>query len=357
MYRDLSPTDPLTFVGLNDIAGMKAELTLAELHDAMDLAWADIRAGRAFGGKAVLSLPEEDFWQRSEFSAFRTDFAEQRLGWKLSSLYSVNTEFAAVKIIGANAFNRTQGLARSTSTILLLDKLTMRPLVVLDGTAISASRTGTYASTVFERCLAHDRTISVFLFGAGPIAQAVIACLNHVGSGRIRELFVRSRGLSGAIAMAQELQPRTAIRLIPVETNARLRDCTFAITASNARQPVFKDDELCPDAVTLHLGGDEVPESYLIRALRTGTVACDNLAMVSHRGSQSLALHFKRKGLSLETVGPILGLRDMSASPDWYRDGETPVCITCVGLPMLDLYAAQATYRKYLRLRALTRST
>jgi alanine dehydrogenase len=357
MYRELVPTEPLTYIGLDDIRQMQAELTLAELHDAVNLAWADMRAGRAFGGKAVLSLPEEDFWQRPEFSTFKMDFAEQRLGWKLSSLYSINAESAAVKIIGANAFNRTLGLPRSTSTILLLDKLTMRPLVVLDGTAISASRTGTYASTVFERCFSKGGKISVFLFGAGPIARSVIACLDHIGSGGIQEICVRSRGLEGAVAMAKALQPKTVITLVPVNDNARLRDCAFVITASNARQPVFRDDEIRPDAITLHLGGDEVPERYVIRVLRTGTIACDNLAMVSHRGSQSLALHFKRKGLSLETVGPILGLRDMSASPDWYRDGETPVCITCVGLPMLDLYAAQATYRKYLRLRALTRST
>jgi ornithine cyclodeaminase/alanine dehydrogenase-like protein (mu-crystallin family) len=256
-----------------------------------------------------------------------------------------------VKVIGANAFNRRLGLPRSTSTIVLLEKMTMRPVAVLDGTAISARRTGTYASTVFERCFGEGGEVSVFIFGAGPIARDVILCLDHVGSDRIREICVRSRTYEGAASMVAHTQPQTTIPLIPVADNSRLCDCAFVVTASNARQPVFEDGELAADAVTLHLGGDEVPQAYLQRALRTGTLVCDSLAMVSHRRSQSLALHFWRNGLSLETVGPLLGVHELSATQDWYSQPDGPVCITCVGLPMLDLYVAQATYEKYQKAR------
>lgn len=344
-------SEPVRLLGLDELQSKRADLTMAELLETITTAWSDIRAAKAFGGKAVLSLPETDFWERPEFSPFKADFTDQRLGWKLSSLYSVNTEFGAVKIIGANAFNRRLGLPRSTSTIVLLEKMTMRPVAVLDGTAISARRTGTYASTVFERCFRERGEVSVFIFGAGPIARDVILCLDHVGSDKIREIFVRSRTYEGAASMVAHTQPQTTIPLIPVADNSRLCDCAFVVTASNARQPVLEDRELAADAVTLHLGGDEVPQAYLQRALRTGTLVCDSLAMVSHRRSQSLALHFWRNGLSLETAGPLLGVHELSTTQDWYSKPDGPVCITCVGLPMLDLYVAQATYEKYQKAR------
>ncbi|MBB5536311.1 hypothetical protein [Rhizobium giardinii] len=344
-------SEPILFLGLDELQSTQANLTMAELHETITTAWSDIRAAKAYGGKAVLSLPEKDFWERPEFSAFKSDFTDQRLAWKLSSLYSVNTQFGAVKIIGANAFNRRLGLPRSTSTIVLLEKMTMRPIAVLDGTAISARRTGTYASTVFERCFPERGVVSVFIFGAGPIARDVILCLDHVGSDRIREILVRSRTYEGAASMVAHMQPQTIIPLIPVTDNNPLCGCEFVVTASNARQPVFEDRELAANAVTLHLGGDEVPQSYLQRALRTGTLVCDSLAMVSHRRSQSLALHFWRNGLSLETAGPLLGVHELSTTQDWYSKPDGPVCITCVGLPMLDLYVAQATYEKYQKAR------
>jgi ornithine cyclodeaminase/alanine dehydrogenase-like protein (mu-crystallin family) len=349
MYHHAGESEPVTFIGLDDLQSMQADLTTAELLTTINLAWRDIRAAKSFGGKAVLSLPEEEFWSRPEFQPFKADFTEQRLGWKLSSLYSVNAHFGAVKIIGANAFNRRLGLPRSTSTIVLLEKMTMRPIAILDGTAISATRTGTYASKVFQRCFPEQEMVSVFVFGAGPVARAAISCLAHIASNKIRQIFVRSRTFDGAESMTALLRAQTTIPLIAVEDNSRLCDCAFVVTASNARQPVFEDGELLVDAVTLHLGGDEVPQAYLVRALRTGTVVCDSLAMVSHRRSQSLALHFWRNGLSLETVGSLLGIRELSASQDWYLKQAGPVCITCVGLPMLDLYVAQATFEKYVK--------
>lgn len=331
----------------NELRGLGAELTVAETHDAVDTAWRDIRLGRAIGAKAVLGLPEDEFWAMPEFADFREDFRDERLGWKLSSLFSVNPRYGGVKIIGANAFNRRRGFPRSTSTFVLLDKPTLRPIAVLDGTAISAMRTGTYASLVTQLFLRHHAEISLFLFGSGPVARSIVDCLSLTGADRLEQIFVRSRTLESAVHFAEEMASSTTIPLIPVSDNERLCDCSLVITASNARYPVFEDRELAPEAVTLHLGGNEVPSAYLQRVIRSGTVVCDDIATVSRRGSQSLALYFSAKGLSLETAGPLLGVFDLSSDAPVEKQPTGPVCVTCVGLPMLDLYVAEATWNKY----------
>jgi alanine dehydrogenase len=135
-----------------------------------------------------------------------------------------------------------------------------------------------------------------------------------------------------------------AFDVISVPDNSDLHQCSFVITASNAKAPVFEADEIS-DAMILHLGGDETPSAHLERVLRRGTVLCDNVEMVSRRGSQSLALHFARRGTTLEQLAPLLGILPITAVGDPAGIGkEQPVHITCVGLPMLDLYVAAHVY-------------
>ncbi len=331
-----------------------AELDTGEMLAAMDNAWLDIRSGKAFGTKAVLSLPEEDFWRDSTVAHRRREFLDERLGWKLSCLYSVNERYGGVKIIGANSFNRQLGLPRSTSTIVLMEKKTLRVLTIMDGTSISARRTGSYATMVLDSFCGQDKPVSVLLFGTGPTARAVVECLNYRCAERIGKFAIQGRSIGRAQQFIDAIDFPNSLNLEPAEETS-LSKSDFIITATNARAPIFSQDELARDAVSLHLGGDEIPESYLQRVLRTGMVVCDDLRTVSHRNSQSIALHFSRRGLSLEEVGPLLGLHDLTmiGAPPVRREG--PVCVTCVGLPMLDLYAAQATYEKYCRRSALDR--
>nr|WP_132960962.1 ornithine cyclodeaminase [Rhizobium sp. BK251] len=341
--------EDVDFISARRLRELDAELTPSEVQAAVDVAWRDIRAGTAHGAKAVLSLAEAEFWARPEVATSREEFADERLGWKLSCLYSVNGRYGGVKIVGANAFNRRLGLPRSTSTVLLLDKFTLRPLVVLDGTSMSSARTGSYATLVIEQFLAGLEPLSIFVFGAGPVARSVIDNLACGHTHRIEEVFVRSRSYANAKALVGELENRLGFALRAVDDNTALSRCQFVITASNSRHPVFDDSELGAEAVTLHLGGDEVPEAYLQRALRTGIVGCDDLATVSRRNSQSLALHFSRKGLQLEEIGSLIGIQQLSSQMPWPARSDGPVSITCVGLPALDLYVAAATYEKYRR--------
>ncbi len=347
---ELERTIPLEVISASALREAGAELTTGEMLGAIQSAWKDIRAGSALGGKGVLSLPEDLFWNASGFGALRQEFSAERLGWKLSALYSVGSQYAGVKIIGANAFNRRFGLPRSTSTYILMDRLSLRPIAIFDATAISAARTGSYAAIVQQAFLPGPDRFSVFIFGAGPVARSVIETLDHVAGGLIERIFIRSRTVDTSIRLVQSLEGQVRAKLVAVEDNTELAACAFVVTASNAAAPVFRDQELHPAAVTLHLGGDEVPEPYLQRVLRSGTLVCDDLMTVARRNSQSLSLYFSRRGLALDAIGPLLGIRELSASEDWKAMPGEPVCVTCVGLPMLDLYAVQATYEKYLGL-------
>lgn len=334
-------------LGEKEIAASGSALSVREVHDVLDQAWHDIRNGRAMGHKSVLSLPEEAFWREAGYQSRPKEFAGERLGWKLSCLYGANPEFAGVKVIGANAFNRHFGLRRSRSTYILMEKFSMQPIAIIDATALSAARTGAYAAQVLRLCPIEKDQITVFLFGAGPVAKAILASLADRAARQIGRVYLKARRLESAKALQASLSMTLPFDVVAVEDNGFLSEADFVITATNSDRPVFGDHELRRDACLLQLGGDEVPAETLRRILRQGQVGCDDLATVSTRNSQSLALQFSRAGGSLEALGPHLGILELSKTGDWRVQPGAPLSVTCVGLPVLDLYVVAALFQKY----------
>lgn len=346
MDRDRSVFPPL-LISSADLVQAGIALDPRVLHDRASQMWRDLGAGLRIGKKSVLLPPEAELWASASYATLRDQFGEERLGWKLSALSAIGPRLASVKIVGANAANRHFGLARSFSTILLLDKFTMRPICLLEGTDISAARTATYATLAAESVLAERKTINVFLFGGGPIARSIGLALGAVLGVCLEKLWVRTRSRQTAEAFARSLQPSVA-QVVPVTDNTKLTQADLIITASNAKSPVFAAHEVAPDSVVLHLAGDETPAEYLTYVMQNGTLVCDDLAMVSARNSQSLALYFSRRGSTLEAEGQALGVRDFAGHVVGRAPGRGPTHITCVGLPSLDLYVAEYIYETYV---------
>ncbi|AJD42408.1 ornithine cyclodeaminase [Rhizobium sp. SEMIA 4085] len=337
------------YFSLTDMACLGVRLDADDLHKAAKDAWSDMRLGRAHGLKSILSFSETDLWKQPEFRPYRNELKGERLGWKLSALSGVGGRYAAVKVVGANAINRRFGLPRSASTIILLDSFTLRPLCVMDGTEISAARTATYASMALERFFSIGNDISVFLFGAGPIAEEIVKALGHFGKDIISTIYVRSRSRASAQRLVEKHGPTAGVPLETASDNRKLRDCRFVITASNASVPVFAAQDIFANAVLLHLGGDETPVDHIQTVLRSGLAICDDVSMVSRRNSQSLALYFSRMGATLEQLGPFLGVMGFKDLPVGGDVPDRPILITCVGLPMLDLYVAAHVYETWLK--------
>lgn len=341
------PPFPPLLISSADLVRSGVELDPRALHDRAAQMWRDIGSAQSTGKKSVLLPPESAFWAFSQHRALREHFERERLGWKLSTLTAANSKLASVKIVGANAANRFLGYPRSCSTILLLDALTMRPVCLLDGTDISAARTATYATLIGKAILSTRASASVFLFGGGPVARSICLALDAVLGPRLENLWVRTRSLATAQAFTASLGP-IGSTIIAVADNAYLREADLIITASNAKFPPFEDFEIERNATVLHLGGDETPSEFISHALKHGTVVCDDIAMVSARNSQSIALHFSRRGSTLEAQAGECHVREL---PDYLATvgHETgPTHITCVGVPSLDLYVAQYVYETYL---------
>ncbi len=301
----------------------------------------DLEAGLAVGTKATVTPRDEEIRELADFDRSGFDLATEDLDWKLSALVSVNRRHGAVKIVGANAYNRCLGLPRSRSTILLFDKLTMLPLAMLDGTDISALRTGAYASIAADLFYAPRGAGQVVIVGAGRIAEAVIRCLDASHAGRIARITLIARHLDRARALAERLRNTIAIELAVARDRRALAEADLLITATTARGPVVAAEEIPPGITTLLLGGDELPEAYIEATLAEGLVYCDSVAAVAHRNVQSLALCYSRRGGAL-TEAPIRSLGREMIQPAW--EAGRAVHVSCIGLPVLDLYVTEFLY-------------
>ena len=325
----------------NDYVGMIAAVRRALL---------DLEAGLALGAKATVAPRDEDIHELADVERNGFDLESEDLDWKLSALVSVNRRHGAVKIVGANAYNRCVGLPRSKSTILLFDKLTMLPLAMLDGTDISAVRTGAYASIVADLFYAPTGPGQVVIVGAGRIAEAVIRCLDATHAGRIGRITVLGRDPNRAQALCDRLRGKTTLELVAARDRRPLAEADLLITATTARNPVVTFEEIPHGITTLLLGGDEFPESYIEAVLTDGLIYCDSITSVAHRNVQSLALYHSRRGRAL-TDAAIRSLGQEMIHPAW--EPGRAVHVSCIGLPALDLYVTEFLYDRLGRVERL----
>ncbi len=308
----------------------------------------DFQSGDAYGAKAVIQPSGRELLALLDTDQLDPRFANERLNWKLNALVSANQRYCATKLVGSNAYNRLRDLPRSQSLIVLYEKLGMTPLAILDGTEISARRTGAYASVVVDTLLATRKPFSVVLFGAGPIADCFIDDLHAHHGERIERVTVVTRTPATAQRFAATASTRTGLPISAAQGKQAAGNADLIITATNTRAPVLARQDVNERSVLLHLGGDELAPDLVAWMLEEGRVVCDDVDTVSHRNSQSLALFFSRTGRTLHDAARdhrIANLPNLLAHPaKETRSG--PALVTCVGLPVLDLYLAQWVYEQ-----------
>src|SRR5690606_12939754 len=129
------------------------------------------------------------------------------------------------------------------AVVLLLDADTGLPLALLDGTWLTALRTGA-ASGLATHLLAREDASVVALFGAGVQARTQLEAVRAVRD--IREVRIVSRTAGSAQRLASELDG-VAVHVLD-DAAAAVRGADIVITATNSTTPVFPGSALEPGA-------------------------------------------------------------------------------------------------------------
>jgi len=146
----------------------------------------------------------------------------------------------SVKVVSVASRNALLGRPIVVATVLLGDAVTGELLALIDGTALTALRTGA-AGGVAARELSRSTAGRVALFGAG--AQARTQLLALVAVRQIAEVRVVTRDPAHASALrAWAAHERTlgAVAIHPATPKDALADADIVVTATTSRTPVFQ---------------------------------------------------------------------------------------------------------------------
>jgi ornithine cyclodeaminase/alanine dehydrogenase-like protein (mu-crystallin family) len=148
---------------------------------------------------------------------------------------------AGAKVVSVNPGNVAQGLPAIHAVVLVLDVLTGRPTALIDGTWLTALRTGAVGGLAAD-LLARRDAKTVALFGAGVQARTQLEAVRCVRE--ITEVRVVSPSGASADRLAAELTDLRAVRVD--DPNEAIAGADVIIAATNSSTPVFDGSRVEP---------------------------------------------------------------------------------------------------------------
>ncbi|MFE9813157.1 ornithine cyclodeaminase family protein [Streptomyces sp. NPDC005548] len=227
-------------------------LDMDALIDSLAPAMADLSAGRASVPDRVAALVPE----RDGFLAAMPGF--------LASAGMLMTKLVSL-------FPRNDGAQLPTHQALIVtfDPDTGEPAALLDGTAITAARTGA-CSALSARLLAREDASVLAVLGTGVQARSHARAICRVRP--IREIRVAGRDPARAAALAEELSSRLEADVQAAGTYAEALDgADIAAATTHTVEPVIRRPWLTPGVHITSVGynpaGREIDDATVVEAL------------------------------------------------------------------------------------------
>jgi alanine dehydrogenase len=207
--------------------------------------------------RAAVAMPEAIDAMREAFAAVSSGDAVVPVRHALESAHGVHLFMPAMlrgtalgtKVVSVVPGNAARGLPAIHAVVLMLDLETGRPHALMDGTWLTALRTGA-AGGLAADLMAHPAASVVALFGAGVQARTQLEALRCVRS--VREVRIVSRTGASARRLAGELMGLRAIAT--QDRAAALRGAQVVVAATDSETPVFDGSLVEPGAHVTAIG-------------------------------------------------------------------------------------------------------
>jgi len=229
---------------------VEALLDVDALIDALASAMADLSAGRASVPDRVAALVPE----HEGFLAAMPGFVP-------------SAKVLMSKLVSLFPHNAGTGLPTHQAVIVAFDPDTGQPVALLDGTAITAIRTGA-CSALSARLLARPDADVLAILGTGVQARSHARAMCRVMP--IRQIRVAGRDYAKAAALAAELSDTLQTDVQAVETyREALQGAGIACATTHAAEPVIRRAWLTAGVhvTSVGYGGREIDDATVADAL------------------------------------------------------------------------------------------
>jgi len=155
--------------------------------------------------------------------------------------YLASTQQFGIKIVGMNDHNPDKGLPFIHALVIVLDALTGKPLGIVDGTYLTALRTGA-ASGIATQLLAREDAQVMAIFGAGKQAFLQIEAIRTVRD--LKKVIIFNRSLDKAEQLQQRLTKVFDGQIELAKSEKSLLEADIICTATSCPTPVFSHQHL-----------------------------------------------------------------------------------------------------------------
>jgi ornithine cyclodeaminase/alanine dehydrogenase-like protein (mu-crystallin family) len=294
-------------------AEVRRLLDLEQLLEALERVFFELSAGRVSVPPRIAASTERGFL------AAMPGYADGVLETKLVSVFAGNHE---------------AGLPSHQATIALFDDATGKPLALMDGTEITAVRTGA-ASAVATRALARPDARVLAVLGAGVQARSHIQSVTRVR--QFDEVRLASRNAEHAEALAAEVGGTAYGSFQEAVAGA---DVVCACT--DAGQPIFPADWLAPGMHVTSVGASREGPELDPAVVHAGLLAVESRVAFEPYPAGAHELQGLDPSDAIELGELLSGTREGRTSPDQITVYKS------TGHAVEDAAAAGLVYRRAL---------
>ena len=256
--------------------------------------------------------------------------------------YIGGVEALGLKWVGGYLGNPAIGLPVIQALIILNDGTNMRPLSVMDGTYITAVRTGA-ASGIATRLLARPDASTAGIIGAGVQAKTqleAVCAVRPIAEARVYDVVP-----DAAAAYASEMSERLGITVRPAASaEEAVRDMDVVCAASTSKTPVVLGDWLREGAHVNGVGSHSVDARELdTQAILRSKVVVDTMDAAMAEAAD-LLIPIEEGAITRDHIHAELG--DVITGKKPGRTSEQEITLfKSQGLAIQDVATAQLVYR------------
>lgn len=156
--------------------------------------------------------------------------------------------------------NHARGLPSHTSTTMLIDDITGRPLAVVEANHLNGLRTSA-ANALATRCLARADASTLGIIGIG--GQAVFEALAVAHVRPIKRIVAVGSSPERRASFEAEIRERLEVELVFADAETCSREADVLVTVTPARAPVVRSEWVRPGTHISAMGADNIGKQEL----------------------------------------------------------------------------------------------
>ncbi|GAB4112618.1 MAG: 2,3-diaminopropionate biosynthesis protein SbnB [Candidatus Caldatribacteriota bacterium] len=250
-----------------------------------------------------------------------------------------------IKWIGSAPLNPSKyNLPRASALTILNDPDNLFPIAVMDGTLISAMRTGAVTG-VGAKYLARSNAEIVGLIGAGVQNRTQLMALNEVLKG-LKKIIIYDKNIQRAFIWAKEMSEKLKLNIVVEDTVQKtIENADIVVTATTSVNPVIKKDWFKEGVFYSQVGGNECTAEAI---LNFDKFVVDNWEEVLHRGIFTITHLYKDGRFKKENLHSTIGEIVIKKKSGRENDKER-ILFSPIGMGAEDIMVASRIYREAIK--------